>query len=576
VLEDKFFEIVKERIDPFLRGVLGTSVEQFLEKGGDFRYYFQPITGIHLHSHLDFELEPNGDIAYVYIFSIIALGILLIACINFVNLSTARSTMRAREVGIRKTVGSDRRQIVRQFLTETVAMTLLAVVLAGVMAYAVLPLFNRLAGKQLVLPFFTQWWGIPLFIGFAVFVGLTAGMYPALFLASFNPAVVLKGNTMQSRQRSVLRTLLVVLQFTISVVLIISTLTVQRQMGFIQNRNMGFKKENVIVIHKTDDLGRSIGPFKDALLRDPRILQCSNSVDLPGNPVEVAALTPEGQTEEQAKIICYMAADEDFLQTYGIVLKEGRFFYESRAADDFGLVLNETAVRAMDLEEPVGMLMINSLFNDQRYPVIGVVEDFHYQGLHQRIQPMFFMPMQENQVGRYLSVRFRSGNTADVLRVLESTWDSFAGGQAFEYEFFDDHFARVYLAEERTGRIFLTFSVLAIIIACLGLFGLSAFITERRTKEIGVRKVLGSSMAGVTVLLVGQFVKWVLIANLIAWPIAYLAMRRWLQNFAYHANLGLEIFFLSAITGLVIAVLTVSYQVIKVAVTNPVKSLRYE
>jgi putative ABC transport system permease protein len=575
-LEAKLFEVVKERIDPFLRGVLGISVDQFLEGGGDFRYYFQPLTDIHLKSHLDFEIEPNGDIAYVYIFSTIAAGILLIACINFINLATARSAMRAREVGIRKTVGSMRTQIMRQFLTETIIMTILAVGLSWVLAYLVLPVFNQIAGKNLVLPFFTHWWGIPLFLGFALCIGMLAGFYPAFFLASFHPVQVLKGDRSQGSRRSILRTSLVVLQFAISSVLIIGTLTVSRQLAYIQNTNLGFNKDQVIVIHKTDDLGGRLGAFKEALLKHHDILHASNSVDLLGNPIEVAALTPEGQTEDQATIICYMTVDSDFLDTYGISLKEGRFFEKGRVVDEWQMVLNETAVQAMGLKDPIGKRLINSLFPDNQYPILGVVEDFHYQSLRQQIQPMVFAPFTGNGGGRYLSVRIRPGNVRETLRYMEDTWQTFAGGQAFEYEFFDDHFERIYLAEKRTGRIILVFSILAVMIACLGLFGLSAFIVERRTKEVGVRKVLGSSTGEVVFLLVKQFLKWVVIANLIAWPMAWFAMRRWLQGFAYQTSLTVWIFILSGILALGIALFTVGYQAIRAARANPVDSLRYE
>jgi putative ABC transport system permease protein len=576
LLEKKLFGIVKERIDPFIRGVLGISADQFLKGGGDFRYYFQPLTDIHLRSNLNFELEPNGNFAYVVIFSTIALGILLIACINFINLSTARSTMRGREVGIRKTVGSTKAQIIRQFLTETVTLALIAMLFAGVFARLALPLFNQLAGKQIVLPFLTRWWGIPLFIGFALVIGILSGLYPAFFLASFHPVRVLRGDPSRRQGRSLLRTALVVLQFIISVILIIGTITIQRQMAFIQDRNLGFNKDQVVVIHKTDDLGTRLPAFKETLLRNPDIMSASNSRVLMGQPVEVAAFTPEGQSDDRAKLTCYMYVDHDFLDTYDIRLKDGRFFEKGRDTEQWRIVMNESAAQAMGLEKPVGSLLVNSLFPDQKFPVIGVVEDFHFQSLRQRIQPMVFLPFTGNDAGRYLSVRIRPEKTRNTMNHITSTWTAFAGAQPFEYEFFDDHFGRVYLVEERTGRIFLVFSILAVLIACLGLLGLSAFITERRTREIGIRKVLGSSVRGIVGLLIGRFCKWVLIANAIAWPVAYLAMNRWLGSFAYRSNLGWWVFILSAGLTLLISVITVGYQTLKAAFRNPVDSLRTE
>jgi putative ABC transport system permease protein len=575
-LENKLFPLVKERIDPFLRGVLGISADQFLQGGGDFRYYLQPLTGIHLHSHLDFELEPNGDIIYVYIFSIIALGILLIACINFINLATARSTMRAREVGVRKTMGSTRTQIMRQFFLETTMLTILAVCLSWIFAGLILPFFNQFAGKNLTLPFLTHWWGIPLFLGFALFIGIIAGFYPAFFLATFHPARVLKGDQFRGSRRSILRTSLVVVQFTISAILIIATLTVQSQLTYIQNKNLGFNKDQVIVIHKTDDLGRGLATFKEALLKHRDILYASNSSDLLGNPIEVAAVTPEEQPEDQSKLICYLIVDPDFLDTYGISLKGGRFFEKSRDVDKSQMVLNKTAVQAMRLKDPVGKQLVNSLFPENRYPILGVVEDFHFQSLRQRIQPMVFFLFQGNETGRYLSVRIRPENRQETLQYMTETWQAFAKGQAFEYEFFDDHFQRIYLAEKRTGQIFLVFSILAVFIACLGLFGLSAFITERRTKEVGIRKVCGSSTGEVVFLLVKQFQKWVIIANLIAWPVAWFAMSKWLQGFAYQTGMSIWIFIFAAVLALFITLFTVSYQVFKAARANPVDALRYE
>ena len=319
-LEDKLSGVVKAGINPFLQQVLGISADQFLESGGQFRYYFQPLTSIHLQSHLDFELEPNGDILYVWLFSAIGLAILLIASINFINLTTARSSNRSREVGIRKTVGSTRTQIITQFLVEAVLMTLLAVVLAWIIAYNVLPLFNQTAGKNLILPLFSYWWVWPLSLGFALLTGILAGYYPALFLASFKPVKSLKGNDNRGPGRSLLRTSLVVVQFAISAVLIFAAFTVRHQLNYIQNKNLGFNKDQVIVIQKTDDLGRNIAAFKEELIKYHGILSASNSTDLFGNPVEVAALTPSGQKEEQAQLTCYMSVDPDFLKTYDITL----------------------------------------------------------------------------------------------------------------------------------------------------------------------------------------------------------------------------------------------------------------
>ncbi|KAF5437914.1 putative ABC transport system permease protein, partial [Candidatus Methanophagaceae archaeon] len=406
--------------------------------------------------------------------------------------------------------------------------------------------------------------------------GTIAGFYPAFYLASFRPVRIFKGEKTEGLKPSILRTSLVVTQFTISIILIIATLTVHRQLKYIQNTNLGFNKDQIVVIHKTDDLGGQLGAFKKELLKHHDIVNVSNSVDLLGNHIEVAAVTPEGQVEDQAKLICYMTVDPEFLDTYGISLKEGRFFEKDRVADKWQMVLNETAVNAMALENPVGKLLVNSLFPENKYPIIGVVEDFHFQSLKQRIQPMVFASLHEGQRGRYLSVKIRSENLTQRLSSMESTWLKFSNGQTFEYEFFDDHFERIYMAEQHTEKIFLVFSILAILIACLGLFGLTAFITERRTKEVGIRKILGSSIGSVVFLLVGQFLKWVIIATLIACPIAWFIMEKWLENYAYRTTIGGWIFIIAGALALIIAMITVSSQAIKTAIANPIKALRYE
>jgi len=575
-LENKLFLVVKERIDPFLQQVLGISADQFLEGGGDFKYYFQPLTDIHLYSNLDFELEPNGDIKYVYIFLSIAFGVLLIACINFINLATARSMVRAREVGIRKTVGSTQKQIILQFLTETIIITISAILLSWILTNYILPFFNQITGKALALPLFNFWWVLPLSLIFAIFVGVISGFYPAFLLASFHPSRILKGDNIKGSQKSALRTVLVVFQFAISTVLIIATLTVREQLEFIQNKDLGFNKDQIVIIKKTDDLGKNIAVFKEELLRNHNIINASKSVDLFGHHIEVAAVTPENQNEDQAKIICFMEVDEDFLSTYKISVKEGRFFTKDRSTDKYQMVLNETAVKAMGLTDPVGKRLINSLSPKNRYPVIGVVDDFHFQSLRQRIQPMVFASIPENTTGRYLSVRISPENMRETLSYIKNTWIKLSNGQAFEYEFFDSHFERIYLAEKNTEYIFFIFSILAIAIACFGLFGLSAFVAERRTKEVGIRKILGSSTQGVVLLLIKQFLKWVAIASIIAWPLAWYIMNTWLEDFAYRIEISWTIFLIATIIALIITVITVSSQAIKAAVANPVKALRYE
>jgi len=575
-LEAKLFGVVKERIDPFLRNVLGISVDQFLESGGEFKYYFQPLTAIHLYSNLDFEIEPNSDIRYVYIFLSIAIGVLLIACINFINLATARSTVRVKEIGIRKTIGSTQKQIMVQFLTETIVITIISVIFSWILAYYTLPLFNQITGKNFDLAWSGMWWIIPFSVILAVVLGLISGLYPAFIMGNFNPSRILKGNKFFGSQKLKLRTILVIFQFGISTILIIATLTVREQLQYIQTKDLGFNKDQIVVIHKTDDLGKNLFAFKNELVKNHLVQFASNSVDLLGNNIEVVALTPEGQAEDQTKIICFMQVDDGFLDTYKIPLNEGTFFTQDRLVNNYQVVLNESAVKAMGLTDPIGIRLVNSMFPENRYSIIGVVKDFHFQSLKQRIQPMVFASLPQNSIGRFLSVRISPEEIDETLKYIEKTWLKFSNGQALEYEFFDNQFARIYLAEKNTEYLFFIFSILSIIVACFGLFGLSSFVAERRTKEVGIRKILGSSTTSVVMLLIWQFLKWVVIANIIAWPIAWYVMNSWLGDFAYRINLEWSVFLIAGIIAVIITLFTVSSQAIKAAIANPVESLRYE
>ncbi len=576
----KMPNLVKTHVAPQIQAAVGISLEQFFESGGRYEYFVQPLKDIHLRSHYDFELEPNGDIAYVYLFSIIALGILAVAVINFVNLATARSSSRAREVGIRKTVGSHRGQIVRQFLSETVMMSFLSVLLALLIVQLLLPAFNKITGKELFIPYGQNPLTIPALLALVVLVGVLAGIYPALFLASFEPVAVLKTETSGRSRKSHLRNVLVVFQFAVSIMLLIGTLVVHRQMNYIQTKNLGFNRDQVVIVEKVDDIGTQLRAFKQELFANPRIVSASNTNGLiGGGDFGNSAHKLPGATGEETHLLWTYASDADFAKTYEIEMAAGRYFDEEHASDTQGAVINETAARALGLEDPVGKQIIAIGPTEARsvaFTVIGVVKDFNFQSLHTEIQPLIIRYFGPKNFGRFLSVRVRSENIREILSFMERAWRGFAQNQAFEYEFFDDHFARIYQSEERTGRIFLSFSILAIFVASLGLFGLSAFVAEQRTKEIGIRKTLGASVAGISVLLARQFTKWVLVANLIAWPAAYFYLNAWLRKFAYRADLSVGAFVLTSVLVFVFSLLTVSYQTVKAATADPVKSLKYE
>jgi putative ABC transport system permease protein len=571
--EEKMQSLIQKYVYPQVKGALGVTPEEFIASGGVFAYYIQPLNDIHLHSHLQHEIEANSDISYVYIFSAIALAMLLISCVNFINLSTAQSATRAREVGIRKTVGSSANELKGQFISEAIFLSFLAVMLSLPIIELLLPVFNNLTGKDLQIPYLSNVLTLPLLLGLALAVGLLAGIYPAFYLSSFHPVAVLKGESSGKGRKSWMRNALVVFQFTVSIVLIIGTFVVYRQLRYIQNRNLGFNRDQVVIIHKADDLGKQFGAFKQELLSFPAIASAANTSDLMGASFGDGLYVLANRPEDQKQLIWRMWADPDFIATYRVELAAGNFFpaeaqYESRV-----VVLNEAAVKILGLENPVGQMLIE---HGESYTIIGVVKDFHFESLHHSIKPFLIHPLGRDGGGQYLSVRIATDDIRETLSLIEQAWRKYAGGQAFEYEFFDEHFARVYLSEQKTGRVYLIFSFLAVSIACLGLLGLTAFITEQRTKEIGIRKVLGASAPQVLLLLTRQFALLVLIANIIAWPIAYWITRNWLQDFAYRTNLSAWIFVLSAGLALVVALLTVSFQSIRAATANPVDSLRYE
>jgi putative ABC transport system permease protein len=571
--------LVRKHVGPQVQAAIGVSLDQFIASGGRYDFFIQPVKDIHLRSHLDHELEPNGDIAYVYIFSIVALGILAVAVVNFVNLATARSARRAREVGVRKTLGSPRAQLVRQFLLESVLMAFLAVVASLVLVQALLPAFNRMTGKVLAMPYAGSSYTVPGLLALVLAVGVLAGVYPALFLASFDPVTVLKTETAGRSRKSRLRNVLVVFQFAVSVVLLIGTLVVRRQMDYVRTRNLGFDREQVVVVEKVDDIGNQVRAFKRELLANPRVLGVSNTDRLIGDDFGSSVFRLAGAAGEENHLLWTCQTDEDFARTYRIEMAAGRYFEATRPTDAQAVVINEAAARTLGVTDPAGREILAvgpTPAQSQKLTIIGVAKDFHFQSLHSEIRPLIIGYFGERAFGRFLSVRVRPENVRETIGFIDRTWRGFAGNQAFEYQFFDDHFDRLYRADERTGQVFMAFSALAAFVAGLGLFGLSAFVAEQRTKEIGIRKALGATVGGVSLLLAGQFAKWVLAANVVAWPLGYYLMHRWLQKFAYRAALSPWPFLLTSLLVLAFALLTVSYQTVKAATADPVKSLKYE
>ncbi len=573
-LQAKLPEFSKKYAGPQLQELLGITYDDAVKKGYAYEFIMQPLKDIHLHSHLDYEIEPNSDIRYVYIFSIIAGFVLLIACINFMNLTTARSSTRSREVGIRKVLGSNKAKLIRQFLTESVLLTFFAVLAAVVLVEVFLPAFSNIAGKELHTNYFENWLVIPGLFLTTLVVGFIAGSYPAFFLSSFQPVKVLKGKPSEGR-RNWLRSGLVVFQFAITIVLFACTFIVAGQMKFIQEKKLGFDKDHVLVIQRAWALENHADAFKDELMQSTKIISASNTDNLPGKLFGQTVFKPEDAPLSQQYPLAIMATDYNFAETLGLELSEGRYFSKDIISDSAAIILNENAVKFMEIKDPIGKRIIMPGRTDNQYfTIIGVLKDFHYESLHQQIRPLAIF-YNKGQTA-YLPVRIKPANISATISLIEDEWKKFVPGKPFEYFFLDEDFNKLYQSEMKTGQIFSAFSVLAIFIACLGLFGLTAFTVERRIKEIGIRKVLGASISTIVFLISKEFLKWVLIANLIAWPVAYYFMNEWLQNFAYRNEITLWAFIFSGIIALVIALITISSQTIKAATANPVKSLRYE
>ncbi len=572
-LESKFPAAIKKYASAQIAARFGQTFEERLAAGYETKWSLLPVTDIHLHSQREYEIEPNGNIMTVYLFSAIAVIVLLIACVNFTNLATARAASRAKEIGIRKVIGSNRTQLLRQFLAEAILLSLLGLLAAIVLAELFLPVFNGLAGKQIQAAFFERPGSIVALLGLGIFVGLLAGSYPAFVLSALRPVLVLKSASPAGTSGAWIRRGLVVFQFAISVALIAGTLIVHNQLDFISSRRLGFDKEQVLVVKRASALGRQPETFKQRLLQNPGVINAATSTTLPGKLYGRSTYRAPGAPVENSYGMHEMYVDEDFLPTLAITLAAGRNFSRDFASDTSAVLLNEAAAKLFGWEDPLGQTLAQPGDSLWRATVIGVVNDFHFESLHKPIQPLVIL---HQPFFQYFSIRLRPENLAATVQVVESLWKEFVPQQPFEFSFLDQDFDALYRAEERTGKIFGLFAALAIFIACLGQFGLASHTIQKRTKEIGVRKVLGASATSIVGLLSKEFVRLVVIAMLIAAPMAYYIMSRWLQDFAYRITIGWWVFALAGGMALVIALLTVSVQSIKAALANPAEALRYE
>jgi len=541
-------------------------------------YFLQPLTSIYLHSEAQIEIGVNNNIRHIRLFSFCALLVLIIACINYMNLAVARYAQRGKEVGVRKVIGARRGQLVRQFIGESLLTVLVSLTVALLIVLVALPAFNAFLGRELSLNLLGNYQLLVITMSVILCVGLLSGVYPALFISSLNPVTCIKGRARTGTKTAFLKNTLVTAQFAVTIFLIIGTLVVKNQIGYILNKDMGYEKDQIVVLH-VGDIGMRDGfhskleTIKSELTRNPNILSVAGSKRLP-NHMTLGAVDILPGREAAGNIPVYaMWGDEDFLDVYGIGITEGRNFSKKFPADRTGAILiNETAAKACRWKDPIGKTL--TYWGNRTGVIVGIMKDFHFHPVHRPIEPLciYYEPLFFD----YLSIKIRGTEISKTIASIERVMKNFSPNHPFEYQFFDEIFAGTYQTEQKTGKQFSTITILSILIACMGLFGLALFTTQQRTKEIGIRKVVGASVKHIMVLLSKEFLKWIVVANLVAWPVAYFVMDRWLQNFAFRIHIGWVIFFGAAGLSLAIALLTISYQILKTATANPVDSLRYE
>lgn len=553
----------------------GKYEEMKAKRSGYWEIYLQPLLDIHLNSDITGEFEPNGRKSYVYIFFVVAIIILLIACINFMNLNTAKSSARSKEVGVRKVVGARRRSLIIQFIGESILISFIALIIGMALAETLLPAYGSLVGRHLEIHYFNNYYVLPLLILLATVVGIISGSYPAFFLSSFKPVNVLKGKLKGGAKLPWLRNTLVVVQFTISIVLIIGTLLIYKQLNYLQNERLGFDKEKVIVLKNPFALGNNSKVFKEELKKYEGVEDVTFSTKIPGKMFNNMGYGSDGK-ESFTLNLC--VCDPGFINVMKLEMVDGRFFSDEFLTDTTAIIINESAVKLLDWKDPIGKIIFDFGHKVTHFKVVGVVKDFYYESKHQKVRPMALFKLNGAYTysASYISVRVKSNRIADVLKFMNNSWKRYANGLPLEYTFLNDEYDILYKNEKQTKQLFIAFSILAIFIACLGLLGLSSYIAEQRTKEIGIRKVMGASVSTITYILSANFTKWVLISNLVAWPIGYYLMNKWLEDFAYRVSMSWWMFVVAAMLSIIIALLTISYQSIRAATRNPIDSLRYE
>ena len=576
-VDAKFPELLKKYVGPEVQRYMNIDMTEFSKQGNKYRFFLQNIQDAHLDPSIQQEFKAASDPKYLKIFGAIAILIVLIASINFMNLSTAQSAKRAKEVGIKKIGGSTRGMLVAQFLTESFILSFTSLIIALIFIKITLPYFNNLLGANLILNLLTNWYTIPVLILFSISVGVLSGSYPAFFLSSFNPYEVLKGSVKNSMKNGRIRRVLVVFQFAISILLIVCTMVMYRQINYMLNKDVGFNKEQLIVIDRADAIGQKMKSFKESVKRISGVQNISSSTAVPGRINNNNGYGLEGRKDESFLMVTNWV-DYDYLDTYGMKLTSGRSFSESFSTDKEVCLINESAVSKFGITDPLkARFIIPGDPKDRKYtPVIGVVKNFNFESLRNPINPYILCFQTENFLWGYITVRLSAKNYSQTINDIEKVWKEYSANAPLQYYFVDADFEKMYVQEKQNAKMAVIFSILAIFIAALGLFGLTSFTVEQRTKEIGVRKAMGSSVAGIYVEISREIVILVSVSALIACPLIYYIAQKWLENFYYRITLGIFSFVTGLTIALGIALITISYRILKTATVNPAQSLKYE
>jgi putative ABC transport system permease protein len=576
-VEMKITDLLIKYVGPELQRYMGITIEEFAAQGNRYEYFLQNLTDIHLDPSVQQEFKASSDPKYLTIFGSVAILIVLIAAVNFMNLATAQASRRAKEVGIKKVGGSTRGMLVAQFLSESFILSFISLLLALLIIKVTLPYFSNLLGTRLEMDLITNWYTIPVMFLFTILVGLLAGSYPALFLSSFNPYEVLKGSVTGSMKNGRLRRVLVIFQFAVSILLIIGTAVMYRQISYMLNKDVGFSKDHLIVIERAHVLGPRWKAFKDAAREIPGVENIASSTAVPGRNNNNNGYLIEGRNDESFLLVTNWV-DYDYLETYGMTLVSGRFFNESFSTDSEACLVNESAVREFGLDQPDQTRIIRPGDEGRllHMPVIGVVNNFNHESLRNPIQPYIFCFKGDDQMWGYMTVKLEAGNYSKTIGEIEKLWKEFTANNPLQYYFIDDDFRNMYKQEKQNAQMAVIFSVLALFIAALGLFGLTSFTVEQRTKEIGVRKAMGSSVTGIYLVISREIMILVSISALIAWPVIYYIAGRWLENFHYRVDTGILIYIGGLVVALGIALATISYRILRAARVNPAQSLKYE